>query len=221
MMNWKSNSYAAPDVANAAIDCFRKCQDVPRKDWISWHSWSLIKWAQSLRTDLRNARANVDGMRLAVAFSGWRCVTAGNRDANEWMRAASTSWYTVRRHAALAQRRLESAQSQKRHSLKIDRRTHWESIAGDAQQAADRGELYRLAWRLGAFKATPVPGVKLQDGTLASDDDAGLARWAEHFAALLEGKQVECVKASIVERHEDFQVLQHRNLLDLSVEAVT
>ena len=83
------------DVANAAIDCFRKCQDVPRKGWISGHSWSLIKWAQSLRTDLRNARTNVNGMRLAVAFNGWRCVAAWNRDANEWMRAASTSWYTV------------------------------------------------------------------------------------------------------------------------------
>ena len=70
------------DVANAAVDCFRKCQDVPRKDWISGYSWSLIKWAQSLRTDLRNARANVNGMRLAVAFHG--------RDASEWMRAAST-----------------------------------------------------------------------------------------------------------------------------------
>ena len=180
------------DVANAAIDCFRKCQDVPRKDWISGHSWSLIKWAQSLRTDLRNARANVNGMRLAVSFNGWRCIAAGDRDANEWMRAASTSWSTVCRHAALAQRRLESAQSQKRHSLEIDRRTQWESIAGDAQQAADLGdtrEFFRLARRLGAFKPTPVPGVKLKDGTLASDDDGGLARWAEHFAALLSGER--------------------------------
>ena len=66
-----------------------------------------------------------------------------------------------------------------------------------------------------------MPGVKLKDGTLASDDDAGLARWAEHFAALLGGKQVECVKASTIERHEDVQMLQLRNLLDLSPEAVT
>ena len=139
-------------------------QDVPSKDWISGHSWSLIKWALGLRTDLRNARANVNGMRLAVAFNGWWCIAAWDRDANEWMRAASTSWYTVCRHAALAQRQLEKAQSQKRHSLKIDRRTQWESIAGDAQQAAHRGdtrELYRLARRLGAFKPTPLPGVKL------------------------------------------------------------
>ena len=106
------------DVANAAIDCFRKCYDVPKKDWISANSWSLIKWAQSLRTDLRNARATVNGMRLAVAFNGWRCNAAGDRDANEWMRAASTSWYTACRHAAKARRRLESAQSKKRHSLK-------------------------------------------------------------------------------------------------------
>ena len=133
-------------------------------------------------------------MRLAAAFNGWRCTAAGDRDANEWMRAACTSWYIVCRQAAMAQWRLESAQSQKRHSLKIDRRTQWESIAGDAQQAADRGdtqELYRLARRLGAFKPTPVPGVRLKDGILASDGDAGLARWAEHFAALLGGKQVQ------------------------------
>ena len=174
--------------------------------------------AQSLRTDLRNARANVNGMKLAVAFNGWRCIATGDRDANEWMRAAYTSWYTVCRHAALALRQLESAQSQKRHSLKTDRRTQWESIAGDAQRAADRGdtrELYRLARRLGAFK----PGVKLKDGTLASDD-AGLARWAEHFAALLGGKQVESVKAPSLERHEDEQMLQLCNTLDLSPEAV-
>ena len=120
-------------------------------------------------------------MRLAVSFNGWRCIAAGDRDTNEWTLAASTSWYTVCRYAALALRQHESAQSQKRHSLKTDRRTQWESIAGDAQQTADRGdtrELYRLARRLGAFKPTPVRGVKLKDGTLASDDDAGLAaRW--------------------------------------------
>ena len=183
-----------------------------------------VKWAQSLRTDLRNARADVNGMRLAVAFNGWRCIAAWDRDANEWMRAASTSWYTLCRHAARAQRQLESAQSQKRHSLKIDRRTQWGSIAGDAQQAADRGdtrELCRLARRLGAFKPTPVPGAKLKDGTLASDDDAGLARWAEHFAALHGSNQVESVKASTTERHEDEEMLQLGNTLDLSPEAVT
>ena len=87
------------DVANAAIDCFRKGHDAPRKDWISGHSWSLIKWAHSLRTDLRNARAN---------FNSWRCTAAGNRDANEWTRAASTSWYIACRHAALALRQLEA-----------------------------------------------------------------------------------------------------------------
>ena len=48
-------SALAADVAHAAIDCFRKGQDVPRKDWISGISWSLVKWAQSLRSDLRNA----------------------------------------------------------------------------------------------------------------------------------------------------------------------
>ena len=65
------------------------------------------------------------------------------------------------------------------------------------------------------------PGVKLKDGTLASDDDAGLARWAEHFAALLGGKQVDSVKASTFERHEDEQMLQLCNTLDLSPEAVS
>ena len=163
-------------------------------------------------------------MRLAVAFIGWRCIATGDRETSEWTRAAKTSWCTVCRTAALVLRQLESAQSQKRHSLKTDRRTQWENIAGDAQQAADRGdtrELYRLARRLGAFKPTPVPGVKLKDGTLASDDDAGLARWAEHFAALLGGKQVDNVKASTFERHENEQMLQLCNTLDLSPEAVS
>ena len=148
----------------------------------------------------------------------------GDPNANEWMRAASTSWYTVRRRAAVARWRRECVQSQKRRSLKLDRRTQWESIAGDALQAADRGEtreLCRLARRLGAFKPTAVPGVKLKDGTLASDDDAGLARWAEHFAALHGGKQVESVKASTIEKHEDTQMLQLRNKLDLPPGAVT
>ena len=94
-------------------------------------------------------------MRLAVAFNGWRCIAAGDRDANEWMRAASTSWYTVCRHAALAQRRLESAQSQKRHSLKIDRRTQWESIAGDAQQAAAVTRGSCTGWRGGSDPSSP------------------------------------------------------------------
>ena len=82
-----------------------------------------------------------------------------------------------------------------------------------------RRELYKLARRLGAFKPTPAPGVKLKDGTLASDDDEGLARWAEHFAAHLGGKQVEKVKVSSAARHGDEQMLQLSNILDLSPEA--
>ena len=118
-----------------------------------------FKWAQSLRTDLRTARANVTGMRLAATVHAWRWTATDDCDANEWKRAASTSWFMVCRQAAVAQRWLEGAQSQKRHSLKIDRRKQWETIAGDAQHAADRGdtrELYKLARRLGAFKPTPA-----------------------------------------------------------------
>ena len=109
---------------------------------------------------------------------------------------------------AIAQRQLEAAQARKRHSLKIDRRNQWENIAGDAQRAADDGnmrELYKLARRLGAFKPTPVPGVKRKDGTLTTDDDEGLARWAEHFAALLGGKQVEKVRAPSPAARDDEQ----------------
>ena len=122
-------------------------------------------------------------------------------DADEWKRATNTSWFMVCRQAAW----LEGAQSQKRHSLKIDRRMQWETIAGDAQHAADRGdtrELCKFARRLGAFKPTPVLGVKVKDGSLANDDDEGLGRWAEHLAALLGGKQVEKVKVSTGARME-------------------
>ena len=73
------------------------------------------------------------------------------------------------------------------------RRVTWETIACDTQHAVDRGdtrELYKLARRLGAVKPTPAPGVKLKDGTLANDDDEGLAMWAEHVFAFLGGKQV-------------------------------
>ena len=79
--------------------------------------------------------------------------------------------------AAIVQQQLEDVQARKRCSLRVDRRNQWESIAGDAQRAADRGdmrELYKLARRLGAFKPTPVPGVKRKDGTLTSDDFKGL-----------------------------------------------
>ena len=62
---------------------------------------------------------------------------------------------------------------------------------------------------------------KLKDGTLASDDDAGLARWAEHFAALLGGNQVDNVKASTCVSREGEQMLQLCNTLDLSPEALS
>ena len=61
--------------------------------------------------------------------------------------------------AAIVQQQLEDVQARKRCSLRVDRRNQWESIAGDAQRAADRGdmrELFKLARRLGAFKPTPV-----------------------------------------------------------------
>ena len=129
----------------------------------------------------------------------WHESCADDGTADEWIGAVRTSWLMVCAQAAIAQRQLEDALARKRHSLRVDRRNQWESIAGDAQRAADGGnmrELYKLARRLGAFKPTPVPGVKRKDGTLTTDDDEGLARWAEHFATLLGGKQVEKVRAT-------------------------
>ena len=166
---------------------------------------------------MRNARANITGVRVAVAFNAWRWTVAGDCAPDEWKSTASTSWFMACRHAAIAQRQLEEAQSRKRHSLKADRRKQWESIAGGAQQAADRAdmrELYKLARRLGAFKPTPVPGVKRKDGTLTTDDDEGLARWAEHLATLLGGKQVETIKVSTPVTRDDAQALQLCSMLN-------
>ena len=69
---------------------------------------------------------------------------------------------------------------------------HLRSIAGDTQEAANRGdmrELYKLARRL--FTPTPLPGERLKNRALADDDEEGLARWTEHFATLLGGTQVK------------------------------
>ena len=207
------------DVADAARTCFMKGKDEPRKDWISGDSWQLIKWAQILRADLRVSRANVSGMRVAVAFNAWKWIATGDGTADEWVGAVRTSWLMVCAQAAIAQRQLEVAQARKRHSLKIDRRNQWESIVGDAQRAADGGnmrELYKLARRLGAFKPTPVPGVKRKNGTLTTDDDEGLARWAEHFGTLPGGKQVEKVRAPSPTARDDEQAALLCNILDLT-----
>ena len=94
-----------------------------------------------------------------------------------------------------------------------------ESIASDAQRAPDCGnmrELYKLARRFGAFKPKPVPGVKRKDGTLTTDDDEGLVRWAEHFATLLGGKQVEKVRAPSPTTRDDEQAALLCNILDLT-----
>ena len=64
----------------------------PRKDWISGDSWQLIKWAQTLRADLRISRANVSGMRVAVAFNAWKWIVADDGTDDEWVGAARTSW---------------------------------------------------------------------------------------------------------------------------------
>ena len=207
------------DVADAARTCFMKGKDEPQKNKISDDSWQLIKWAQLLRADLRDSRANISGMRVAVAFNAWKWIAAGDGTTDEWVGPVRTSWLMVCAQAAIAQRQLEVAQARKRHSLKIDRRNQWESIASDAQRAAGGGnmrELYKLARRLGAFKPTPVPGVKRKDGAMTTDDDEGLARWAEHFATLLGGKQVEKVRAPSPTARDDEQAALLCNILDLT-----
>ena len=130
------------DVADAARTCFMRGKDEPRKDWISCVSWQLIKWAQSLRTELRVARGNISGMRIAVAFNVWKWSVADDDPANEWVGAVRTSWFLVCTQAAFAQRQNEVAQAHKRHSLKVDRRNQWESIA--------RAETW-------SFQANPCP----------------------------------------------------------------
>ena len=58
--------------------------------------------------------------------------------------------------------------------------------------------------------------MKRKDGTLTTDDDEGLARWAEHFATLLGGKKVEKVRASSPATRDDDQAAQLCNSLDLT-----
>ena len=144
------------DVAAASF-CFMKGKDEPRKDWISGDSWQLIKWAQILRADSPVSRANISGMRVAVAFNAWKWTVADDGTADEWVGAVRTSWLMVCAQAAIAQRQLEVAQARKRHSLKVDRRNQWESIASDAQQAADCGralQAYAEAWSLQAHASS-------------------------------------------------------------------
>ena len=77
-----------------------KGKDEPRKDWISGDSWQLIKWAQIIRADLRVSRANISGMRVAVAFNAWKWTVADDGTADEWVGAVRTSWLMVCAQAA-------------------------------------------------------------------------------------------------------------------------
>ena len=58
-----------------------------------------------------------------------------------------------------------------------------------------------------------MPGVKLKNGNLTNDDDEDLTRVTEHFAVLLEGKQVENVKDTADVKHGDIQMMQLSNIL--------
>jgi hypothetical protein len=68
----------------------------------------------------------------------------------------------------------------------------WYSSTGDTAKC------YAVARRLSKFAPRPLPAVKLEDGTLATDPTLRAERWVRHFCATLSGQALDSAEETAV-----------------------
>ena len=94
----------------------------------------------------------------------------------------------TRRMKAAAQEEYTKANIEVRKSVKKDKRTFYENLANEAEQAAQKGnmkELYDTTRKLAGKYMRPERPIKDKNGLIITDSDQQLKRWAEHFEELL------------------------------------
>ena len=141
----------------------------PRKQWITNRTWAVITAVVS----------------RAAVFYEWRAV-AGTRRPR--VQVAAEVLRTCFQQEAVTLGALEANTMRQKQCLREDRDAQVSSIARQAQNAADQGDLhdlFKLSKGLGGFVARTIEGVKNKAGVLLVQKPHIDARRAQHFAELL------------------------------------
>ena len=117
-----------------------------RKSWVSPATQSLMEVSWQLNGELKEARHVLRGVWIRTILVCWRSAADGKHNGT---RNATTAKVSTARHAtgqaaiheASVLKQPRTAQLPKREALLRAREVHWCSIVGDADGAAERGDL--------------------------------------------------------------------------------
>ena len=197
----------------AASQCFVAKSSPPRKCWISESTWSVIRSGIDCRNSLRSLRNQHDRVVCSWALHLWRIrmlasVSNQYSDVPSPLSLAKhvnviTDWMLKWSHylnvqAALTYRALDKFTKIRRPLLKWDRMQSICNIVGDAQDAADRNDgkkLYSLVKGLAGKEASPLRGIRDENGVMITDSSETLQRWRRHFCQLLKASVTHDVAA--------------------------
>ena len=169
---------------------FPKVKAVPRKPFISEHSWQLICQRNTNRALLRDLDAKERRALLHDVFVAWSCscevntgVEARSTGCSPVFAARVVKLQAAVRHRNLCtQLRQALAQDKAKHIAKVADRCIDAFHAHDARKAYQALQMFRQNAKNVKRQAQALPKLELADGTLASDAQERADRWLHYFA---------------------------------------
>ena len=190
-------------VRGAARSAFGCPKDMPRKKWISQHTWSILRLVAPARRLMNQFRISKNPVVIKGAFMAWAAAAVADCKLR---RAGLSTWIAVgiATDAEVEARHLSSVAAYwfkciKRlqiiiaPSLAEDRKEFLDSVAlrlGNAVESNDTRTAYGLARALGADSVSHNSCIKKKDGSLTKSSSEEAVRWEQHYADVFKGNIV-------------------------------
>ena len=162
-----------------------------RRTYFSSTTWELRQQRLWLRKRLHTAIGCILGFERYCALFVWRWHLSIGRVLLHSLADVLRVVSEVRSHIA----ELRSIKPALRRAIINDRTCHLRELANAAQNMPTKDVVTRLRPLLGPPKRkqrqhVALPALKLEDGTLAADNESATHRWIQHFCELEDGRPV-------------------------------
>ena len=182
--------------------CFEPDKSTPKKPWISWQTWQLVKYRLQARKVLRSGTHALLHWWRAAILRTWRShVTIARHGSIDisyscninllFDQAMDTSRWHDRCCALLAYVSLAV-----KCALRLDKKSYIDFSVARADRAARCGDsktTYRIVKSLSGYRPQRMKSVKDETGNVVSYQHGYDDRWIRHFTQVLSAEIVETI----------------------------
>ncbi|CAE7232845.1 hypothetical protein AK812_SmicGene42996 [Symbiodinium microadriaticum] len=162
-----------------------------RRTYFSSTTWELRQQRLWLRKRLHGTIGRLQGLEGGCAFWAWKLSVPVGRALLHILAGALRDVADARSHIS----ELRGIRAVFRRAIIQDRTSHLRDVANAALALPTKDVVSRLRPLLGPPKRkqrqqVALPAVRLEDGTLAGDNDSANDRWLRHFCELEDGRPI-------------------------------